>query len=137
MDTKSPSAATENWNASIGRVAGAYKKGVEAATNVIERSKAAEETWKAGIQAAAARDARRKGLEKVSDADWKKAAVDKGAARIGAGMTAGKEKFARGISEVIGVLQGISLPPRSIDPEANVDARVKPIARELHRHFKG
>jgi len=137
METKSAADTVKRWTSAIGRVPGAYKDGVEGASNVIERSKAAEETWKAAVQDAAAREARKKGLEKITDAEWKKAAIEKGAARIGAGMTAGKEKFNRGITEVLSVLSGITLPPRGLDPEGNVDGRVKPIARELHKHFKG
>jgi len=135
LETKSASEAVSNWTDAIGRIPAKYKKGVESASNVIERSKAAEENWKNAVQEAAAREARRKGLEKISDADWKRAATEKGAARIGPGMQAAKDKFARGISEVIGVLQGINLPPRTLDPEQNVE-RVRVIARQLHDHFK-
>jgi len=137
MDTKPVSLAVDNYKTAIGSVPAKYKRGVEAASNVIQKSKDAEELWKAAVTEAAARNARAKGLEKVSDADWKKAAVEKGAARIGGGMTAGVGKFSSGISEVISVLQGTTLGPRTTDPEANVDARVKPIVRALHDHFKG
>jgi hypothetical protein len=136
MDTKTASDALEAYKAAIGSVPGKYQKGIDKASGVIEKSKAAEDTYAAGVADAVARKARLKGLEKVSDADWKEAAKSKGGARIGQGMTAGTGKFASGISEVIGVLQGISLPNRTIDPEANVDARVKPIVRALHDHFK-
>lgn len=136
MDTKSPEQAKQNWTASHGRIPKAYSDGVSAAKDVINKSIAAEENYAAGVQAAVAAKRRAKGLEKVSDADWKQAAQSKGSARIVAGMKASEAKYGRGINEVIGVLQSVNLPNRTQDPDANIDNRVKPIARALHSHFK-
>lgn len=132
VDTKSLATTRGNWEGAIGTVPAKYKKGIAEATNVIEKSRAAEDTWVAAIQDAASRRAREVGLADVSDADWKRAADEKGGARIGAGMTASKEKFGRGISEVLSTIQGVSIGSRTLDPEANVDARVKPIVRALY-----
>ena len=133
MKTKSLGETQKAYEEAIPRAAANYKTGIQAASNVIEASKAAEENWKAGMQDAIGRNARLKGLEKVTDADWKKAALEKGAPRIGGGMTASKEKYNRGMGEVLSVLQGITLPPRTTDPMANVTNRVGTIAVELHK----
>ena len=135
--TKGLAATRKAWEDAIARVPAKYQEGVEAAQDVIERSKAAEDLWIAKIQDAAARRAREKGLAEVSDADWKKAALEKGAPRIAQGMQAAKEKFGSKISEVLSTIESVSLPPRVADPEANVDNRVKPIVRALHEKFKG
>lgn len=133
MDTKSPAAARKNWEDAIGRVPSKYKEGVSGASNVIEKSKAAEDLWKSAITEAAAREARKKGLNNVSDAEWKKASTDKGANRIASGMEASKDKFGSGISEVISKLQSITLPARTTDVRQNVNNRVGLIAEELHK----
>lgn len=136
VETKSLADTKAAWEAAIGRVPEAYKRGVEGTSNVIEKSKAAEDLWAARVQEAASRRAREAGLADVSDADWKKAAIEKGAARIGAGMNASKEKFGRGMGEVLSTLQGVSLPARTADPLANVDNRVKPIVSALVERFR-
>jgi hypothetical protein len=75
---------------------------------------------------------REKGLAGVSDEDWKKAAVEKGAARIGAGMTAGADKRTKNFEPYRAELSAMSLESKTADPSTNVDRRVKPIAVRLH-----
>lgn len=137
VETKGAAVAVKNYEDAIASVPGKYEQGVNAASNVIAKSKAAEGLWKEKVIDAANREARSRGLDKVSDADWKNAALTKGKTRIGDGMRAAKPKFQRGITEVISVIEGTSIADRTADPEANVDNRVKPIVRALHDHFKG
>lgn len=132
MDTKSLEETTKNWEGAIPRVAAAYSAGVQGAQNIIAKAIAGEENYAAGVSAAVANKSRAKGLQKISDEDWRNAALKKGAVRIGAGMTEAKGKFSSGMGEVLSVLQGITLPARTQDPAANVDNRVKPIAVALH-----
>jgi len=136
VETKGAATAVKNWEDAISKVPTRYEQGVQAAKNVIEKSKAAEDLWKEKIIDAANREARKKGLEKVTDSEWKAAALSKGKARIGEGMRASLDKFRAGISEVISVIESIQLESRTADPEANVDRRVKPIVKALHEHFK-
>lgn len=135
VDTKSLSDTMKAWEESIGVVPARYKRGVESAQNVIQKSKDAEDVWVARVTEAAQRRARSKGLDSVSDSDWKKAASEKGASRIGQGMNAGKDKFNKGMGEVLSTLQGITLPPRSADVSANIE-RVRVVAMALHERFK-
>lgn len=135
VETKSPAEATAKWKEAISRVPAAYKKGVESTTNFVEKAVAAEDVWAQRVQEAAAKQARAAGLRKISDADWKNAAANKGAARIGTGMAAAESKFNRGITEVISVLQGTSLPPRTADPIQNVE-RVKAVVEAMVSHFR-
>jgi hypothetical protein len=67
---------------------------------------------------------REAGLQKVTDADWKKNALDKGVSRIGPGMQAGAAKQASGYEPVRKALEGLTLTPRVADHRANIVNRV-------------
>lgn len=131
VDTKPLATVTSNYESSIARVPTNYKTGVQGAQNVIAKGVAAEELYAAKTQEAIASKRRATNLAKVTDAEWKAAASDKGARRIGEGMTKSLPKFNKGISEVLGVIQGVEIAPRTADPMANVDGRVKPIVSAL------
>ena len=131
VKTKGAAQSAENWNSAIGAVPEKYKTGVAAADNVIEKAIEAEGLWAERVQQAISAGTRVKGLQKTSTAEWKAKATGKGAARIATGMTESKDKFAKGIAEVISVIEGVTIAPRTADPMANVDARVKPIVAAL------
>ena len=132
VETKGVTASVAAWKASHSRVPASYKAGVLANTNQNERAQAAEELWKARIAEAAARGARLKGLQASSTEKWKKAAAEKGAARISGGMAAAVPEFQEGITRVLSVIEGTSIPARVADPMANIDNRLKPIAQNLY-----
>ena len=131
VDTKSLDQTQKNWEGAIGRVPSAYSDGVKGAKDVIAKAIAAEDLYAAKVQEAIAKKLRAKKLAEVSDEEWRSAALDKGASRIGPGMTASKQKFNTGISKVLSTIQGVSIAPRTADPMANVDNRVKPIVAAL------
>ena len=131
VDTKSLDQTRKNWEGAIGRVPAAYSNGVASARDVIAKGVAAEDLYAQKVQEAVSSRRRARKLQEVSDDQWRKAAQDKGASRIGPGMTASKDKFASGISTVLSTIQGVSIAPRSADPMANVDNRVKPIVAAL------
>jgi hypothetical protein len=74
---------------------------------------------------------RSRGIQNVSDAEFKQALREKGAGRIAGGIRASGGKWAAKFSPYHSALQGVSLPPRSADPMQNVDNRVKPIVRAM------
>lgn len=131
VDTKPLAIVTKNYEGSIARVPTAYKTGVNAATNVIAKGVAAEDLYATKVQEAIASKRRATELAKVTDAEWKAAASDKGARRIGEGMTKSLPKFNKGIAEVLSTINGVEIAPRTADPMANVDGRVKPIVAAL------
>lgn len=131
VDTKPLSEVQAKWEAGIGRAGANYKTGVTNAKNVIEKAIEAEPLFAAKMQDAIAKGSRAKGLAKVTTEQWRAAAQEKGAARIGPGMSAAKGKFNQGIGRVLSTIQGVSLPARTTDPLANVDNRVKPIVKAL------
>ena len=136
VETKSLDATRRAWEGAIGSVPAKYSEGVNAARDVIAKGVAAEQLYADRVQETIASRKRAENLSKVTDQEWKNAALTKGAPRIATGMSASKEKFARGISEVLTTLQGITLPPRTADVMANVTNRVGKIATELHEKFK-
>ena len=133
VKTKGKAAARKNWNDAIGRVPSKYAEGVSRTTDWKEKAIAGDDLYKERVIAAAQAGRRAKGIEKVSNEEWKRKAQEKGAARIGAGMNAAKEDYGRGIDRVIDTLEGIELLPRTADVDSNIDNRVKPIARALRK----
>lgn len=131
VETKSLEATRKSWEASHGRVPQAYSDGVTAARDVIAKGIAAEDLYGQKVQEAVANKSRAKALANVSDEEWRRAAKEKGAARIATGMAASKEKFAKGMGRVLEVIQNTTIAPRTGDPMANVDNRVKPIVQNL------
>ena len=130
---KSATQIDANYKAAIGRVPGAYKSGVMATSDWQEKasSNEAEELWKTKIAEAAPANRRQKAVSQVSNAEWQGKAANIGAARIGAGMSANADKRTRNFEPYRSAIEGVSLPPRTADPMANVDARVKPIVGAL------
>jgi len=108
-----------------------YKESVSRTSGVITAAIEAEDLFAAKMSAAIADRRRAKGLAKVSDEDWRRAAMNKGAARIGPGMTAAVDKQSSKYAPFRSALEGVSLPARTADPMANIDARVKPIVATL------
>lgn len=131
VDTKSLEQTRKAWEDSHGRVPAAYSAGVASAKDVIAKGVAAEALYAQKVQEAISTGRRAKNLAKISDDDWRKAATEKGAARIATGMAASKEKFATGMSKVLSTIQGVTIAPRTADPMQNVDNRVKPIVAAL------
>lgn len=109
-----------------------YKAGVLAADwKGPAASSDAEALFAAKMSEAIAEERRRKGIERKTNADWRDPASNKGAARIGPGMTGAVEKQASGYSPYKSALEGVTLPARGADPMANVDARVKPVVAAM------
>jgi hypothetical protein len=132
VKTKGLSATQANWDAGIGRAPAAYTKGVQNTTGWQAAAIAGESLYGQKVQEAVANHSRATGISQTSDSEWQQAALSKGAQRIGPGMTAAKGKFNTGISKVLSVIEGTSIAPRSADPMANVDGRVKPLVAALH-----
>lgn len=133
MKIKSSAEISKKWDEAIGRVPGAYKDGVAGTTDWQEKAASddAENLWKEKIDEAASRKARQKAIGAVSNEEWRSAAVNKGAARIGAGMTAAKAKRAAKFEPYRNAIEGLSLPAKTADPAQNVTNRVIPIATTL------
>lgn len=131
VKTKGLSATVANWQGSIGVIPGRYKAGINATTDWKQRAEASNELWKQATQEAISNDMRAKGLSRTSDSDWKSAALEKGASRIGPGIRAAVDDYQKGMGPVISAIESVSLPDRVADAEQNVINRVLPIVKAL------
>ncbi len=118
------------------RASSSYRESVSKTSGVISAAIAAEGLWGQKMNEAISSQARAKGLARVSDADWQKAAMEKGAARIGPGMAAAVDKQASRFAPYLSELASIDLPARTADPATNVDNRVKTIAIRMAQKKK-
>lgn len=133
MKVKSRAESEANYKAAIPSVAAKYSQGVQSATGVIEASKAGQALYVERMQNQDVLARRARGLEGVTDQDWKKAALEKGAARIGPGMQAGATKQQQNWEPCRQFLESTTLPPRTGDTRTNVMNRVVPIAEGMQR----
>jgi len=111
-----------------------YKRGIQQVTDWKEKatSDSAEARFKARMSEVLAAERRKKALELVSEADWKKRAVEVGASRIGEGMRKkGVEKHKRNYAPYREALAALELPEKTTDPFANIDNRLKAVVRTL------
>lgn len=93
----------------------------------------AEKAYAAGVQNAVAKKRRQKGLKKLSEEDLNKGMRDKGQTAYSTAVNASGDKWSKNAAPFISEAERISasLPARSADPLANVDARVKPVVKGL------
>jgi len=115
-----------------------YRKGVETTEkDWAALTAAAEETWKAGVGAAAAKGLFSKGVKEKGTAYWKTRTLEKGPARWSDGVAKGRDDYERGFSPYHSVIAAVDLPARKPagDP-ANIE-RVRVIAAALHRKKVG
>ena len=91
----------------------------------------AEALYAAKMAEVVSEQRRRKGIDKTGNEEWRSEAINKGAVRIGPGMTGAVDKQASNYSPFKAALEGVSLPGRTADPMTNIDTRVKPIVSVL------
>lgn len=103
----------------------AYKDGVQATTDWKAKALEGQDLYEAQMQNRTVLQRRVKGLQAVTDDDWKKNAAEKGSARIGvAGMTAGADKRTKNYEPYRKEIESIVLPARTADPMQNVQNRL-------------
>ena len=138
VEVKPQSEITENFVAGATRAPAAYKKGVQRADwQTAAASEVAESNYAAGVSEAAANKTRQRKVQEVSNADWQRAAGDKGAARIGPGMQAAAGKQAAGWAPYRGFLEGLSLPDKTRNATENITNRSIPVAQGMQDLKRG
>ncbi len=109
-----------------------YKTGVQSAGNSQKpAAMAANDTWKAAVNDAAARDAFAKGLATTPDDKWQRNSVAKGAVRYGPGVAAAQNDWATGFNKYYQILAGLTLPARGLRRSAANMARVTAVDQAL------
>lgn len=137
MVKKVPDAAT--WEASYKdgaqRKAGKWQTNFLGATGIAAAasSDAAQMAYQAKMMDPAVLAVRQKKLKKLSDADFQAPVRAGGSGLYSSGVAAKADKAARGVAPFLGVIQGVlnTLPPKTDNVDANIDNRVKPLARAL------
>jgi hypothetical protein len=76
-------------------------------------------------------DRRAKAISKISDPEFRKAAIDKGKPIIRARIEGAVDKQAAGFRPHAEALEGLTLAKPTDDSDTNIDNRVKPIAKAL------
>jgi len=127
---KTVETARAHLEAAIAVIPARYREAVKVAVWK-EPAIAGEELWGAAVSAAAAERRRAKGIEKVTDDEWRRLADVKGGARIGPGIREGLPKYERNWAPYRAAIEATEIGPKTIDPLANVDNRVKPIVSAL------
>jgi len=128
VKVKSQSEIKKNYEASTSLVTERYKTGVSSATWK-EEAKGGQDLYESMMSDPDVLARREKGIDRVSDEEWRRAAADKGAPIIASRMKGASAKQAARFEPYRNVLESLSLEPRTADTDLNIDNRVKPIAR--------
>jgi len=110
-----------------------YGRAIERVTDWAEKatSEEAEALYAEKLRAAIEAKRRQKALKRVSNEEWKKRARELGKARIGEGVRKSVDKHAREFAPYHEALAGLELPPKTADPMANIDNRLKKVVETL------
>lgn len=128
---KSASEIAKAYTDSIGTVAPKYQAGVNATSGWKNAAIGGQKIYEEKMRDSAVLARREKGLQNVSEEDWKRKAATTGAARIASGMQAGADKRTKNYEPYRQVIEATSLPDRTSDPVQNVTNRVVPIVKAL------
>jgi len=132
---KTRAQAKEHFRAATAYIPARYKEGVAVAEWQGPTLKAADNYYSM-MSKVITEKLYDKGVSASSDAEWRRGASEKGAPIIGTRIAAALDKWDAKWGPMFDTIRGFvpGLPPRGIDPLANVDARLKPIVskwREL------
>ncbi len=130
MVLKTKEEARANFEAAVSYIPDRYRKGVEKADWLTPaKSDAAEKNYAEAISKAVSEKRRQKGIAKLTNEDWKSAAMTKGAPIIGERIRGALDKWlAEWGPKYDAVAAKVSaLPPKTIDWRANINNRLVPI----------
>ena len=127
MQVKSQSDIRKNFEQSTTIVTERYKTGV-AGAEWKDEALAGQDLYTARMQDPNVLARRTKGINKVSDDQWRSATATKGAPVIAARMKDASGKQAANFEPYRQLLESITLPAKTTDPMQNVVNRVAPIA---------
>ena len=114
---------------SLGSVPGAYKAGIESTQGWKEKAIGGQALYVQRMQDQSVLQRREKGLNRVSEAEWKQKAAALGSTRIADGMRQAADKQAANYEPIAAALRNLTLPDRTADPMANIDNRLKAVVR--------
>jgi len=138
MQVKSADAVAKKWSTRAGAAGADYTNGVNTTTkDWAQDTASAAPAWAAGVQQAAANGSFAKGVNAAGTAKWKTKAANVGAARYPQGVAAAQPYYQAGITPVLQVLSGITLPPRGPKGDPGNLNRVSVITTALRKMKTG
>jgi len=109
-----------------------YKLGIQnPKRDWAEQAKAGKDNWKAGIDAAAARDLFAKGIDKAGTAKWKDRALKKGPSRFAEGVYIAGPDYEKGFAPYHEAISRVDLGPRFPKRDPRNLERVKKVVDAL------
>jgi len=109
-----------------------YKLGIQnPKRDWAEEAVAGKENWKAGIDAAAAKDLFGKGVEKAGTAKWKEKALKKGPGRFAEGVYIAGPDYEKGFAPYHDAISRVDLGPRFPKRDPRNLERVKKVVDAL------
>ena len=129
MVMKTRAEAKENLEAAIAFIPDRYTKGVEKADWITPaKSDQAEKNYADGISKAVAEKTRQKAIARLTNDDWKRAAIDKGAGVIGERIRGALDKYDSNFGPIYEAVQAKvkALPARTVSWRDNITKRLVP-----------
>jgi len=96
-------------------------------------TEASNERYKAGVQAAIAKNRFAKGVAKAGTEKWQRKTIEKGTQNWGPGVASGKQDFEAGFAPFREVINSTALPPRFPKGDPRNIQRVSVLADALHK----
>ena len=131
-EIKSLSAISEKWGRVTPQRQDDYKNGVaNPKRDWMEETKAAKDNWKAGVDAAAAKDMFSKGVENAGTSKWKEKTLKKGPARFAEGVYMAQPDYEKGFAPYREAIAAADIGPRYPKRDPRNLNRVKAIVDAL------
>ena len=130
VKVKSESEIKKNYEDSTALVPARFEAGVKTATWQSE-AMAGQDLYVEQMSRSDVLARRAKGIEKVSDEQWKRAAIDKGRAVIGQRMKQASDKQVAGFRPYREALLSVDLPARTSDPMQNLINRAGAVVQAM------
>lgn len=130
-----PSEARKHLEQAVSVIPDRYEAKIKIATWK-DPAIAGEAAFKDAMSVVITEERRRKAIEKLSDDYWRDRAVKKGKPIIATRVREGLPNYEKNVAPYFEVISTLVLEPKTIDPLANVDKRVKPIVEALVKKKK-
>ena len=95
-------------------------------------ARAAADTYAQGVQAAIGMGSFERGIATAGATAYDRGVAQKGTQRWAPGVAAGQDKYSSKMSAVLGVISGVTLPPRGPRGDAGNYERVRAVGEALH-----
>lgn len=120
------------WSRRASGAADDYKQGVETTSASWQgAATAANASWKAGVNAAAGRDAFAKGVSRAGDGKWKKNTTEKGPMRFSQGVGIAEPDYNSQVAPYLQLIGATDLPARGPNGSPGNIQRVSAITTAL------